>query len=73
LIVVSDGRSLGSDESDKEFTNALLRARKQNVHLIGVGTPHNMDKLFAFTVNYTDTKKSVKKFIDSYMSFIQTQ
>ncbi len=73
LIVISDGRSLGSDESDHEFKNALLRARKQKIHLIGIGTPHNMDKLFAFTVNYTDTKKSVKKFIDSYMSFVQTQ
>ena len=72
LIVISDGRSLGSDESDHEFKNALQRARRQKIHLIGIGTPHNMDKLFAFTVNYTDTKKSVKKFIDSYMSFVQT-
>ena len=69
---MSDGRSLGSDESDNELLSALQRAKKEKVHLIGIGTPHNMDKLFAFTVNYTDTKKSVKKFIDSYTSFVQT-
>ena len=72
LIIVSDGRSFGSDESDQELLSALQRAKKEKVHLIGIGTPHNMDKLFAFTVNYTDTKKSVKKFIDSYTSFVQT-
>ena len=71
LIVVSDGKTLGADESDKEFVNALNRAKKQKVNLIGIGTPHNMDDLFAFTVNYTDSKKSVKKFIDSYTSFVQ--
>jgi len=72
LIIVSDGRSLGSDESDMELLSALQCAKRQNIHLIGIGTPHNMDKLFVFTVNYTNTKKSVKKFIDSYTSFVQT-
>ena len=28
---------------------------------------------FAFTVNYTDTKKSVKKFIDNYSILVQSQ
>jgi hypothetical protein len=69
---VSDGKSLGSDETDKEFLSALERAKRKKINLIGIGTPHNMDKLFAFTVNYTNTKKSVKKFIDSYTSFVQT-
>jgi Mg-chelatase subunit ChlD len=73
LIIVSDGRSLGSDVSDKELLSALQRAKKQKIHLIGIGTPQNMEKLFAFTVNFTDTKKSVKKFIDSYTALVQTQ
>jgi hypothetical protein len=59
LIIVSDGRSLGSDVSDKELLMALQRANKEKIHLIGIGTPHNMDKLFSFTVNFTNTKKSV--------------
>lgn len=73
LIIVSDGRSLGSDESDKELLMALQRAKKEKIHLIGIGTPQNLDKSFVFTVNYTNTKKSVKKFIDSYTAFVQTQ
>jgi Mg-chelatase subunit ChlD len=72
LIIVSDGRSLGSDVSDKELLMALQRANKEKIHLIGIGTPHNMDKLFSFTVNFTNTKKSVKKFIDYYTAFVQT-
>jgi hypothetical protein len=59
--------------SDKELLSALQRAKKQKIHLIGIGTPQNMEKLFAFTVNFTDTKKSVKKFIDSYTALVQTQ
>ncbi|MFQ5781495.1 MAG: vWA domain-containing protein [Nitrosopumilus sp.] len=72
LIVVSDGQSLGSDEEDKDVLNSLSRAKKQNIHLIGIGIPHNIRKPFVFTIDYTDTKKSVKKFIDSYSALVQS-
>ncbi len=72
LIVVSDGKSLGSDQTEQEVMRSLLRAKKQKIHLIGVGVPHNLKKPFAFTVDYTETKKSVKKFIDSYSALVQS-
>jgi len=72
LIVVSDGRELGSNDADNEFSRALSRAKKQRINLIGIGTPPNMKKSFAFTVDYTTTKRSVKKFIDSYTSLVQS-
>lgn len=71
LIIVSDGKSLGSDDADDEFLSALQRAKKQKINLIGIGTPPNLKRSFTFTVDYTDTKRSVKKFIDSYSSLVQ--
>ena len=73
LIIVSDGRSLGSDDADNELLTALLHAKKHRIHLIGIGIPPNMRKSFAFTIDYTDTKKSVKQFIDSYTNLVQYQ
>ncbi|MCV0400736.1 MAG: VWA domain-containing protein [Nitrosopumilus sp.] len=73
LIIVSDGKSLGSDEADNEFLKSLERARKHRINLIGIGTPKNIQKPFAFTIDYTNTKKSVKKFIDSYSMLVQSQ
>jgi Mg-chelatase subunit ChlD len=73
LIVVSDGKALGSEKEDNELLRSLERARKQKINLIGIGTPHNIKKPFAFTIDYTDTKKSVKKFIDSYSALVQSQ
>ena len=73
LIIVSDGRTLGSEQAENEFLRSLQRAKKQRINLIGIGTPENMRKHFAFTVDYTDTKKSVKKFIDSYSVLVQSQ
>ena len=73
LIIVSDGKSLGSDKADNELLRSLQRARKQRINLIGIGTPKNITKPFAFTIDYTDTKKSVKKFIDSYSLLVQSQ
>jgi len=73
LIIVSDGRTLGSEHADNEFLRSLQRAKKQKINLIGIGTPENMRKHFAFTVDYTNTKKSVKKFIDNYSSLVQSQ
>ena len=73
LIIVSDGRILGSEQADNEFLRSLQRAKKQRINLIGIGTPENMRQHFAFTVDYTDTKRSVKKFIDSYSILVQSQ
>jgi Mg-chelatase subunit ChlD len=72
LIIVSDGKSLGSDEAENEFLRSLQRARKHRINLIGIGTPQNIKQPFAFTIDYTDTKKSVKKFIDSYSLLAQS-
>jgi len=73
LIIVSDGRSLGSDDADNELFNALQHAKKHRIHLIGIGIPPNLRKSFAFTIDYADTKKSVKQFIDSYTLLVQSQ
>jgi len=73
LIIVSDGKALGSDATEKDVLRSLERAKKQKINLIGIGTPYNMRKLFAFTIDNTDTKKSVKKFIDSYSMLAQSQ
>ena len=62
-----------STQAENEFLRSLQRAKKQKINLIGIGTPENMRKHFAFTVDYTDTKKSVKKFIDSYSVLVQSQ
>lgn len=73
LIVVSDGKPQGSEEADKELLRSLQRAQKQKINLIGIGTPHNIKKPFAFTIDFTETKKSVKQFIDSYTVLVETQ
>lgn len=73
LIVVSDGKSSGYETSDKKTLKALEHARKNNIILIGVGIPSDLKKPFAFTIDYDNMKKSVKKFIDSYTNLVQTQ
>ena len=72
LIIVSDGKSSGSDFDNKHVMQSLLRAKKQKIHLIGIGIPPELKKPFAFTIDYTNTKKSVKKFIDSYSALVQS-
>lgn len=72
LIVISDGKSSGYDQDNKDVLRALNLAKKQKIHLIGIGIPHELRKPFAFTIDYTTTKKSVKKFIDSYTALVQT-
>jgi len=72
LIIVSDGKALGTDATEKDVLRSLERAKKQKINLIGIGTPMNMTKPFAFTIDHTDTKKSVKKFIDAYSLLVQS-
>jgi len=72
LIIVSDGKPLGTDASEKEVLRSLERAKQQRINLIGIGTPHNMKKPFAFTIDYVDSKKSVKKFINAYTTLVQS-
>ena len=73
LIIVSDGKSLGTDAVEKDVLRSLEHAKKQKINLIGIGTPFTMRKPFAFTIDYTDTKKSVKQFIDNYSLLIESQ
>ena len=73
LIIVSDGKSLGCDVADNAMSRSLQRAKKQRINLIGIGTPENMSEHFSFTINHTDTKKSVKTFIDSYTNLVASQ
>ena len=72
LIIVSDGKPLGTGTSEKDVLRSLERAKKQRINLIGIGTPLNMTKPFAFTIDYVDSKKSVKKFINAYTTLAQS-
>ena len=72
LIIISDGKPLGTDTSEQDVLRALERAQKQRINLIGIGTPHSMRKPFAFTIDYVDSKKSVKKFISAYTTLVES-
>ena len=72
LIIVSDGKPLGTEVTEKDVLHSLELAKKQRINLIGIGMPITLQKSFAFTVDYTDRKKSVRKFIDGYSMLIQS-
>ena len=72
MIIVSDGKPLGTDTPEKDLLRSLLRAHKQKIKLIGIGTPMNMKKPFAFSIDYVNSKKSVKRFINAYTNLVES-
>ena len=72
LIIVSDGKPLGIGVTEKDVVRSLERAKKQRINLIGIGTPISLQKSFAFTVDYTNTRKSVRQFMEGYSMLIQS-
>jgi Mg-chelatase subunit ChlD len=69
LIIVSDGRPLGTETN---VQRSLERAHKQKINLIGIGTPDNMKKPCVFSIDYFNSKKSVKKFINAYTNLVES-
>jgi len=72
LIIVSDGKPLGTDTSEKDLLRSLEHAKKQKINLIGIGTPYDMKKPFTFNIDYVNSKKSVKKFINAYTTLVES-
>ena len=72
LIIVSDGKPLGTNTPEKDVQRSLERAHKQKINLIGIGTPDNMKKPCVFSIDYVNSKKSVKRFINAYTNLVES-
>ncbi len=71
LIIITDGKSLGYSEIDKNFKESLAFAKKSGINIIGIGVPEGITKLFSATINDDDLRKTVAKFINSYSLLAQ--
>jgi len=72
LIIVSDGIPLGTDTSEKDVLRSLERAQNQRINVIGIGTPPDITKPFIFNIDYVNSKKTVRKFLNAYTAHAQS-
>ena len=72
MIIVSDGKPLGTNTTEKDVLRSLERAKSQGINVIGIGTPPNMMKPFVFNIDYVNSKKSMRKFINAYTAHVQS-
>ncbi len=73
LIVMSDYQSLGYDNIDHDLRRSLQYAKRNRVNVIGIGVPDNLKKYFTLALADDDLKKSMIKFLSSYVYLSESQ
>ena len=71
IFLVSDGQSLGYDDADKYFKEAINTARNCGISVIGIGVTGSTSKLFTASFGYEEIARTVSKFIRAYIAVVQ--
>jgi len=66
LFVITDGLSLGYEKIDKDLEDAIRRASRKNINVVGIGIPQQKPTYFSLSVPYDTIRKMVSKFISTY-------
>lgn len=66
LFVITDGLSLGYDKIDRSLEDAIRRASRQNINVVGIGIPQHKPTYFSLSVPYDNMRKMVSRFISMY-------
>ncbi|QUC65458.1 VWA domain-containing protein [Nitrosopumilus sp. K4] len=72
IFVITDGQTLGQDQDEKAFQDAIKQARNMGINVIGIGLPEKISKYFTLNIPHGDLKKTVAKFIDAYIEVAQS-
>ncbi len=73
IFLVSDGQTLGYNDADNYFKEAVNYAKSAGVSVIGIGIQDNMSKLFTTSFAYEEIARTVSKFIRAYIAVAQDQ
>lgn len=73
IFLVSDGQTLGYNDADEYFKEAISYAKSVGVNVIGIGIKDNMSKLFTASFAYEEIARTVSKFIRAYIAVAQDQ
>ena len=73
IFLVSDGQTLGYNDADDYFKQAINVAKSAGVNVIGIGVNDNRSKLFTASFGYEEIGKTVSKFIRSYIAVAEEQ
>ncbi len=68
IFLVSDGQTLGYNDADEYFKEAISFAKRCGVNVIGIGIKDNMSKLFTASFAYEEIARTVSKFIRAYIA-----
>jgi len=73
IFLVSDGQTLGYNDADEYFKEAIGIAKSAGVNVIGIGIKDSMSKLFTASFGYEEIARTVSKFIRAYIAVAQEQ
>ncbi len=71
IFLVSDGKTLGYNDADKYFSEAISSAQSAGVNVIGIGIPAGTSKLYSACVGYEQIANTISQFIRAYVSVAQ--
>ncbi len=72
IFLVSDGQTLGYNDADDYFKEAISFAKKSGVNVVGIGISGGTTKLYSACFGYEEITKSVSKFIHAYVSIAES-
>jgi len=73
IFLVSDGITLGYNDADDYFKEAIAIAKKAGVNVIGIGIQDSRSKLFTASFGYEEIGRTVSKFVRAYIAVAQEQ
>jgi hypothetical protein len=73
IFLVSDGVTLGYNDADTYFKEAIDIAKSAGVNVIGIGIKDSRSKLFTASFGYEEIGRTVSKFIRAYVAVSQEQ
>jgi len=71
IFLVTDGVTLGYDDADKYFKEAINTAKLAGINVIGIGVTGGISKLFTACFGYEEIARTVSKFIRAYVTVAQ--
>jgi hypothetical protein len=73
IFLVSDGQTLGYNDANDYFKDAIDVAKRVGVNVIGIGVKDSRSKLFTACFGYEEIGRTVSKFIRAYIAVAQEQ
>ena len=73
IFLVSDGQTLGYNDADDYFKEAISFAKSAGVNVVGIGVNDSRSKLFTASFGYEEIGRTVSKFIRAYIAVAEEQ